>query len=57
MKYALLIYGPETGVEPTPEQLAQVMDAYNAFTKAVNDQVTTYLETGHHDTTCTSAPA
>ena len=38
MKYALLIYGPETGVEPTPEQLAQVMDAYNAFTKAVNDQ-------------------
>ena len=31
MRYLLLIYGPETNEEPSPEEQAAVMDAYYAF--------------------------
>ena len=31
MRYLLLIYGPETDEQPSPEETAQVMAAYNAF--------------------------
>ena len=35
MQYALLIYTPERETEPTPQELAEEMDAYNAFTDHV----------------------
>ena len=31
MKYLLLIYGPEPTREPTPEEIGQEIEAYNAF--------------------------
>lgn len=37
MRYALLIYSPPAMGEPDPAELGQVMDAYNAFTKAAVD--------------------
>ena len=37
MRYALLIYTPPATTEPSPEEQAAVMDAYNAFTKAAVD--------------------
>lgn len=38
MKYALLIYGDESGqADATPEQQAEVMQAYMAFTKSIED--------------------
>lgn len=37
MRYALLIYSEPPQSEPSPEQYKQVMDAYNAFTKAAVD--------------------
>ena len=38
MKYALLIYTPEPTEPPSEREIAEVMDAYNAFSKAVADQ-------------------
>jgi hypothetical protein len=35
MRYLLLIYGPETTEEPSPEEQAAVMQAYDVFTKHV----------------------
>jgi hypothetical protein len=37
MRYALLIYIEPPAIEPTAEENAQVMDAYNAFTKDAVD--------------------
>jgi hypothetical protein len=31
MKYLLLIYGPEPTSQPTPEEIGQEIEAYNAF--------------------------
>jgi len=38
MQYALLIYTPERETEPTPQELAEEMDAYNAFTDHVRSR-------------------
>jgi hypothetical protein len=38
MQYALLIYTPERETEPTPQELAEEMDAYNAFTENVRSR-------------------
>jgi len=38
MQYALLIYTPERETEPTPQELAEEMDAYNAFTEHVRSR-------------------
>ena len=35
MRYLLLIYGPEQTEQPSPEEQAAVMQAYDAFTKNV----------------------
>jgi hypothetical protein len=35
MQYALLIYTPESTEEPSPEEVQQVMAAYNTFTEHV----------------------
>ena len=35
MQYALLIYTPERETEPTPQELGEEMEAYNAFTEHV----------------------
>jgi hypothetical protein len=35
MRYLLLIYGPETSEQPSPEEQAAVMQAYGAFTEHV----------------------
>ena len=35
MQYLLLIYGPETTEQPSPETIAAEMDAYNAFTEHI----------------------
>ena len=37
MQYALLIYSEPPQSEPSPEELKQVTDAYNVFTKALVD--------------------
>jgi hypothetical protein len=37
MQYALLIYSEPPQSEPSPEQMKQVTDAYNVFTKALVD--------------------
>jgi hypothetical protein len=37
MRYALLIYSEPAQSEPSPEEYAQVMEAYNAYTKALVD--------------------
>jgi hypothetical protein len=33
MRYLLLIYGAETNEQPSPDEMAAVMQAYNAFTE------------------------
>jgi hypothetical protein len=38
MQYALLIYTPERETEPTPQEMAAEMDAYNAFTEHVRSR-------------------
>jgi hypothetical protein len=38
MQYALLIYTPERETEPTPQEMAEEMDAYNAFTEHVRSR-------------------
>ena len=38
MQYALLIYTPERETEPTPQELGEEMDAYNAFTEHVRSR-------------------
>ena len=38
MQYALLIYTPERETEPTPKELGEEMDAYNAFTEHVRSR-------------------
>jgi hypothetical protein len=38
MQYALLIYTPERETEPTPQELGEEMDAYNAFTEYVRSR-------------------
>ena len=38
MQYALLIYTPERETEPTPQELAEEMDAYNAFTDHIRSR-------------------
>ena len=38
MQYALLIYTPEREIEPTPQELGEEMDAYNAFTEHVRSR-------------------
>jgi hypothetical protein len=38
MQYALLIYTPERETEPTPQELGEEMDAYNAFTDHVRSR-------------------
>ena len=38
MQYALLIYTPERETEPTPQELGEEMDAYNAFTEHVRSK-------------------
>ena len=37
MQYAILIYSEPPTSEPTPEQYKEVMEAYNAYTKALVD--------------------
>jgi hypothetical protein len=38
MRYMLLIYGPDqTDMDPNDPAAAEVMDAYNAFTKEIQD--------------------
>ena len=38
MQYALLIYTTERETEPTPQELGEEMDAYNAFTEHVRSR-------------------
>ena len=38
MQYALLIYTPERETEPTPQELGEEMEAYNAFTEHVRSR-------------------
>ena len=38
MQYALLIYTPEREIEPTPQELGEEMEAYNAFTEHVRSR-------------------
>jgi hypothetical protein len=38
MQYALLIYTPEPTEDVTPEQIAQEMEGYNAFTQHLRDR-------------------
>ena len=38
MRYLLLIYGPEATEEPSPEESAAVMAAYNAFTEHIRSK-------------------
>ncbi len=38
MRYLLLIYGPEQTEQPSPEEQAAVMQAYDAFTKNVKSR-------------------
>jgi hypothetical protein len=38
MQYALLIYTPERENEPTPQELGEEMEAYNAFTEHVRSR-------------------
>jgi hypothetical protein len=38
MRYLLLIYGPEPTEEPSPEESAAVMAAYNAFTEHIRSK-------------------
>ena len=38
MRYLLLIYGPEPTEDPSPEESAAVMAAYNAFTEHIRSK-------------------
>jgi hypothetical protein len=38
MRYLLMIYTPETTEEPSPEESRATMEAYNAFTREVNER-------------------
>jgi hypothetical protein len=38
MQYALLIYTPERENQPTPQELGEEMEAYNAFTEHVRSR-------------------
>jgi hypothetical protein len=38
MRYLLLIYGPEDVPDPTPDEQAEVMAAYNAFTEHIRSK-------------------
>ena len=38
MRYLLLIYGPEPTEDPTPEEAAAVMAAYNTFTEHIRSK-------------------
>ncbi len=38
MRYALLIYTEESSEAPTPEQIEQVMAAYMAFTREIEER-------------------
>jgi hypothetical protein len=37
MQYLLLLYGTEPTTQPTPEEIAAEIDAYNAYTKDLRD--------------------
>jgi hypothetical protein len=38
MRYLLLIYGPEQTEQPSPEEQAAVMQAYDVFTRSVKER-------------------